>query len=106
MMILSWANIAYYQSLMAGMRDAIAEGRFASLQGRGEGGLGGRGSGTLAAPSRRSRHKIISPPATMNKAPGNSLSKGASAKNSQPSVKLKGMPKYSNGDRFDGWVER
>jgi len=28
MMILSWANVAYYQSLMAGMREAIAQGRF------------------------------------------------------------------------------
>ncbi len=28
MMLLSWANIAYYQSLMQGMRDAIAAGRF------------------------------------------------------------------------------
>jgi queuine tRNA-ribosyltransferase len=28
MMLLSWANIAYYQSLMQGMRDAIAGGRF------------------------------------------------------------------------------
>jgi queuine tRNA-ribosyltransferase len=28
MMLLSWANIAYYQSLMQGMRAAIAEGRF------------------------------------------------------------------------------
>jgi queuine tRNA-ribosyltransferase len=28
MMILSWANIAYYQSLMQGMRTAISEGRF------------------------------------------------------------------------------
>jgi queuine tRNA-ribosyltransferase len=28
MMLLSWANIAYYQSLMAGIRAAIAEGRF------------------------------------------------------------------------------
>ncbi len=28
MMSLSWANIAYYQSLMQGMRAAIAEGRF------------------------------------------------------------------------------
>jgi queuine tRNA-ribosyltransferase len=25
---LSWANIAYYQSLMQGMRDAIDQGRF------------------------------------------------------------------------------
>jgi queuine tRNA-ribosyltransferase len=29
MMLLSWANIAYYQSLMQGIRQAIAEGRFA-----------------------------------------------------------------------------
>ena len=28
MMLLSWANIAYYQALMDGMRGAIAEGRF------------------------------------------------------------------------------
>jgi queuine tRNA-ribosyltransferase len=28
MMLLSWANIAYYQSLMEGMRDAIDQGRF------------------------------------------------------------------------------
>ncbi len=28
MMLLSWANIAYYQSLMQGMRDAIAAGQF------------------------------------------------------------------------------
>src|SRR5664279_516841 len=28
MMLLSWANIAYYQSLMQGMRDAIDAGRF------------------------------------------------------------------------------
>ena len=28
MMLLSWANIAYYQSLMLGIRAAIAEGRF------------------------------------------------------------------------------
>jgi queuine tRNA-ribosyltransferase len=28
MMLLSWANIAYYQSLMQGIRSAIAEGRF------------------------------------------------------------------------------
>jgi queuine tRNA-ribosyltransferase len=28
MMLLSWANIAYYQSLMQSMRDAIDEGRF------------------------------------------------------------------------------
>ena len=27
-MLLSWANTAFYQELMAAMRDAIAEGRF------------------------------------------------------------------------------
>ncbi|MGE3830492.1 MAG: tRNA guanosine(34) transglycosylase Tgt [Parvibaculaceae bacterium] len=31
MMLLSWANIAYYQSLMRGIRQAIAEGRFADF---------------------------------------------------------------------------
>ncbi|WP_137391423.1 tRNA guanosine(34) transglycosylase Tgt [Rhodoligotrophos defluvii] len=30
-MLLSWANIAYYQGLMAGMRAAIAEGRFSDF---------------------------------------------------------------------------
>jgi queuine tRNA-ribosyltransferase len=29
-MLLSWANTAFYQELMAAMRAAIAEGRFAS----------------------------------------------------------------------------
>ena len=28
MMLLTWANLAYYQELMQGMRAAIAEGRF------------------------------------------------------------------------------
>jgi queuine tRNA-ribosyltransferase len=28
MMILSWANLAYYQSLMSAIREAIAQGRF------------------------------------------------------------------------------
>jgi queuine tRNA-ribosyltransferase len=28
MMLLTWNNLAYYQELMAGMRAAIAEGRF------------------------------------------------------------------------------
>jgi len=28
MMLMSWANIAYYQSLMQGIRAAISEGRF------------------------------------------------------------------------------
>jgi queuine tRNA-ribosyltransferase len=31
MMLLSWANVAYYQSLMQGIRHAIAEGRFADF---------------------------------------------------------------------------
>jgi queuine tRNA-ribosyltransferase len=29
-MLLSWANVAFYEELMAAMRQAIAEGRFAS----------------------------------------------------------------------------
>jgi queuine tRNA-ribosyltransferase len=28
MMLLSWANVAYYQSLMSGIREAIAQGQF------------------------------------------------------------------------------
>jgi queuine tRNA-ribosyltransferase len=28
MMLLSWANVAYYQSLMGGIRDSVARGRF------------------------------------------------------------------------------
>ncbi|MFT3986731.1 tRNA guanosine(34) transglycosylase Tgt [Aestuariivirga sp.] len=32
MMLLSWANIAYYQSLMQGIRDAIETGRFADFR--------------------------------------------------------------------------
>ena len=31
MMLLSWSNISYYQSLMSGMRTAIAEGTFAAF---------------------------------------------------------------------------
>jgi queuine tRNA-ribosyltransferase len=30
-MLLTWANVAYYQSLMAGMREAISTGRFAEF---------------------------------------------------------------------------
>ncbi len=32
MMLLSWANIAYYQSLMQGIRQSIAEGRFEAFR--------------------------------------------------------------------------
>jgi queuine tRNA-ribosyltransferase len=32
MMILSWANVAYYQSLMEAIREAIAQGRFDDLR--------------------------------------------------------------------------
>ncbi len=32
MMLLSWANVAYYQELMQGIRAAIAEGRFAEFR--------------------------------------------------------------------------
>ncbi|MEM6375600.1 MAG: tRNA guanosine(34) transglycosylase Tgt, partial [Pseudomonadota bacterium] len=31
-MLLSWHNLHYYQDLMSGMRDAIAEGRFAAWE--------------------------------------------------------------------------
>jgi queuine tRNA-ribosyltransferase len=34
MMLLTWNNLAYYQQLMQGMRDAIAEGRFADFRRR------------------------------------------------------------------------
>jgi queuine tRNA-ribosyltransferase len=32
MMLLTWINLAYYQDLMAGMRSAIAESRFADYR--------------------------------------------------------------------------
>ncbi len=32
MMLLSWANVAYYQSLMQGIREAISQGRFEEFQ--------------------------------------------------------------------------
>ena len=31
MMLLSWVNIAYYQHLMQGIRQAIADGRYADF---------------------------------------------------------------------------
>jgi queuine tRNA-ribosyltransferase len=34
MMLLTWNNLAYYQQLMQGMRDAIAQGRFAEFRQR------------------------------------------------------------------------
>ena len=34
MMLLTWHNLAYYQSLMAGMREAIAAGCFAEFAAR------------------------------------------------------------------------
>ncbi|MGE3245865.1 MAG: tRNA guanosine(34) transglycosylase Tgt [Beijerinckiaceae bacterium] len=33
MMLMTWSNLAYYQDLMAGMRKAIAEGRFSDFYG-------------------------------------------------------------------------
>ena len=33
MMIVSWANVAYYQSLMQGIREAIADSRFEDFRG-------------------------------------------------------------------------
>ena len=38
MMLLTWANVAYYQRLMAGARAAIAEGRFAAYAAEASGG--------------------------------------------------------------------
>ena len=55
---------------------------------------------------RRSRHRIIKPPATIKKTPGMSLSNGASSKNNQPKMKENGMPKYSKGERLLGCVRR
>ena len=34
MMIVSWANVAYYQSLMNGIREAIGQGRFEDFRGQ------------------------------------------------------------------------
>jgi tRNA-guanine family transglycosylase len=42
MMIVSWANVAYYQSLMSGIREAIAQGRFEDFPGRDPRGLAAR----------------------------------------------------------------
>ena len=43
-MLLSWANVAFYQQLMAAMRAAIAEGRFAAWAAETKTRLGGAGS--------------------------------------------------------------
>ena len=40
-MLLSWANVAFYQQLMSAMRDAIAEGRFAAWAAETKARLGG-----------------------------------------------------------------
>ncbi|MFZ1103098.1 MAG: tRNA guanosine(34) transglycosylase Tgt, partial [Hyphomicrobiaceae bacterium] len=42
-MLLSWANVAFYQQLMAAMRAAIAEGRFAAWAAETKGRLAGGG---------------------------------------------------------------
>jgi queuine tRNA-ribosyltransferase len=42
-MLLSWANVAFYQQLMSAMRAAIAEGRFAAWAAETKGRLGGGG---------------------------------------------------------------
>ena len=44
-MLLSWANVAFYQQLMAAMRAAIAEGRFAAWAAETKARLGGGGEG-------------------------------------------------------------
>jgi queuine tRNA-ribosyltransferase len=43
-MLLSWANVAFYQELMAAMRAAIAEGRFAAWAAQTKMQLAGRGA--------------------------------------------------------------
>jgi queuine tRNA-ribosyltransferase len=43
-MLLSWANVAFYQELMAAMRTAIAERRFAAWAGETKARLGGKGA--------------------------------------------------------------
>jgi queuine tRNA-ribosyltransferase len=43
-MLLSWANVAFYQALMAEMRAAIAEGRFAAWAAATKAGLAGNAS--------------------------------------------------------------
>ena len=43
-MLLSWANVAFYQELMAAMRAAIAEGRFAAWAAETKARLGAAGS--------------------------------------------------------------
>jgi queuine tRNA-ribosyltransferase len=42
-MLISWANVAFYQQLMAAMRAAIAEGRFAAWAAKTKGRLGAAG---------------------------------------------------------------
>src|SRR5690606_19950175 len=44
-MLLSWANVAFYQQLMSAMRAAIAEGRFAAWAAETKAMLGGCGNG-------------------------------------------------------------
>jgi queuine tRNA-ribosyltransferase len=50
MMILSWANVAYYQSLMAGIRAAIAESRFEAFRAEVKAGWAAGDSQSLSAP--------------------------------------------------------
>jgi queuine tRNA-ribosyltransferase len=42
--LLSWHNLAFYQALMAAMRQAISEGRFAAFRSQARARLGGSGS--------------------------------------------------------------
>ena len=44
-MLLSWANVAFYQQLMSAMRSAIAEGRFAAWAAETKARLSGGGQG-------------------------------------------------------------
>ena len=49
-MLLTAVNLAYYQELMAGMRAAIAEGRFRGFSRADEGRLGARAISRFARP--------------------------------------------------------
>ena len=55
-MLLSWPNVAFYQELMAAMRAAIAEGRFAAWAAQTKMRLGVVGSDP--DPKDRSRRRV------------------------------------------------
>ena len=65
--LLSTINLAYYQELMAGMRAAIADGRFAEFQADDQGAVGaGRYSAALGLVLRRPREGCLGGSAWLN----------------------------------------